>query len=123
MDLHAFLRAQTFAPDALCHEPVVARLKASGLRVREPSIRAARRAWRRGMLLDSARAEAARLGLVETREPEEGDPCVVRHPGGELALALYRAGDWFGLIGSDGRPVFARLDLVAAWRAPPLPES
>ena len=120
MDVMHFMHARRWNRDALCCDPVMARLALVGL---DASINRAwaQRVWTRGELLGEARKMAARLGLVETPEPVEGDVCVVRTFEGAEALALSRCADWVLMLDEEGRPVAARLDVLAAFHVPEPP--
>lgn len=114
MDIFNFLYGRKWPRGTLCHAPVVARLADAGIDA-PYGLRKARTAWKAGEVLMESRRMAASLGLPETTEPDEGDPCVVRLLDGQEALALCRAGDWVGMVGPDGVPAFAKLEILASW--------
>ena len=114
MDSYEFLTSRSWPADALCSDPVVARLALAGHCVKV-SRRRLQRVERAGEILVEARRVAANLGLAETTEPEDGDPCVIRMENGRVAMALFRAGDFVGGL-ADGKVAFSRAEVLAAWR-------
>lgn len=112
-----FLRQRAWRPGLLCCEPAMAWLAHRGVDT-APVRNRLMVLWRRHGIAAGGAEVARRLGLAETTAPRPGDVVLVDQGGVGPAYGLC-CGPLVGLVAADtGRPVFARLDPLKAWRVP-----